>query len=148
HDGEYRWFLIRATPTRHAEGRVAKWFGVATDIHDRKRAEEARRESDERLKLAMEAAGMFVWESDRASGRVVWSDFGEQMMGMEPGSFGGTYDAFLALVHSDDRELVLRARERALSGEAPYEVEYRKVRPDGGVWWGLGRGVVHRDEEG
>src|SRR5262249_26276709 len=51
-DGEYRWFLIRATPTPDAEGRVAKWFGVAADIHDRKQAEEALRESQEWLKLA------------------------------------------------------------------------------------------------
>src|SRR5262249_6152486 len=147
-DGEYRWFLIRATPSPDAEGRVAKWFGVATDIHDRKQAEEALRESQERLKLAMEAAGMMVWETDIASGRVVWSDFAEQMLGMTTGSFGGTYDAFLALVHPDDRESVLSARKRALLGEAPYELEFRKVRPDGGVQWGISRGVVHCDEHG
>ncbi len=147
-DGEYRWFLIRATPAFDAEGRVSKWFGVVTDIHDRKAAEEARRESDERLKLAMESAGMFVWESDLVSGRVTWSDSGEQIMGMAPGSFGGTYDAFLALVHPDDRESVISARKRALSGEAPYEAEYRKARPDGGVQWGISRGVIHYDERG
>jgi PAS domain S-box-containing protein len=147
-DGQYRWFLIRATPTFDAEGLIAKWFGVATDIHDRREAEEALRESEERLKLAMDAAGMFVWETDLITGRVNWSDSGEQMVGMEPGSFGGTYSAFLALVHPEDRETVVNSRTRALHGEAPYEVEYRKLRPDGGVQWGLSRGIVHRDEEG
>ncbi|MGH9768170.1 MAG: PAS domain-containing protein, partial [Blastocatellia bacterium] len=147
-DGEYRWFLTRATPAPDAEGHVANWFGVVTDIHDHKQAEEARRESDERLKLAMEAAGMFAWETDIASGRVTWSDFGEKMMGMDPGSFGGTFDAFLALVHPDDRESVLGARKRALRGEGPYEVEYRKMRPDGGIQWGISRGLVHRDDRG
>jgi PAS domain S-box-containing protein len=146
-DGQYRWFLIRATPTFDAEGLIVKWFGVATDIHDRRQAEQALRESEERLKLAMEAAEMFVWETDLITGRVAWSDSGEQMVGLAPGSFGGTYDAFLALVHPDDRESVASARKRALDGEASYEVEYRKVRPDGGVQWGLSRGIVHRDEE-
>src|SRR5215510_10116849 len=147
-DGQYRWFLVRATPSPHGVERVAKWFGVATDIHDRRQTEEALRDSQERLNLAMEAAGMFAWESDLFTGRVVWSDSGEQIMGMKPGSFGRTYEAFLSLVHPDDRESVISARKRALSGEAPYEAEYRKARPDGGVQWGVSRGVVHYDEQG
>ena len=43
HDGEYRWFLVRAVPVRDAEGRIAAWFGASTDIHDRKQAEEQQR---------------------------------------------------------------------------------------------------------
>jgi len=46
--GEYRWFLTRATPIRDADGRIIEWFGSTTDIHDRKRAEEALREADRR----------------------------------------------------------------------------------------------------
>src|SRR5262249_10801236 len=147
-DGQHRWFLVRATPSLHAQDGGARWFGVATDIHDRRQTEEALRDSQERLNLAMEAAGLFAWESDLASGRVVWSGSGEQIIGMPPGSFGGTYDAFLALVHPADREIVISARKRAISGEAPYEVEYRKARPDGGVQWGFSRGVVHHDDQG
>ncbi|HKQ79989.1 MAG TPA: PAS domain S-box protein [Blastocatellia bacterium] len=147
-DDQFRWFLVRATPSLQAEDRVARWFGVATDIHDRRQIEEALRDSQERLNLAMEAAGMFAWETDLTSGRVFWTDSGEQLMGMAPGSFGGTYEAFLALVHPDDRESVTSARKRALSGEAPYDVEFRKARPDGGVQWGHSKGVVHHDEHG
>ncbi|MGE0130785.1 MAG: PAS domain-containing protein [Blastocatellales bacterium] len=146
-DGEYRWFLVRATPARDTEGRIANWFGAATDIHDHKQIEQALRESEDRLKLAMEAAGMFVWETDVVSGRVK-SDFPEQMMGMEPGSFGGTFDSFLSLVHPDDRRRFLKTRKRALAGEEPYDLELRTLRSDGGVRWGLVRGMVHRDDQG
>jgi PAS domain S-box-containing protein len=45
HDGQYRWFLTRAVPTRDAEGRVTAWYGVTTDIHDRKQAEEAEQQA-------------------------------------------------------------------------------------------------------
>lgn len=47
-DGAYRWFLARASPVQDAAGRVTGWMGIATDIEDRKRAEEALREADRR----------------------------------------------------------------------------------------------------
>jgi len=45
-NGEYRWFLGRALPVRDAEGRITRWFGTCTDIHDQKQAQEQLRESD------------------------------------------------------------------------------------------------------
>ena len=49
HDGEYRWFLFRANPLRDESGSIVKWYGVNTDIEDRKRAEEALRASERDL---------------------------------------------------------------------------------------------------
>jgi PAS domain S-box-containing protein len=48
HDGQFRWFLTRATPIRDAEGRVVEWHGSTTDIHDRKTAEEALEDASRR----------------------------------------------------------------------------------------------------
>lgn len=48
HDGEYRWFLTRATPIRDTEGRIVEWYGSSTDIHDRKQAEAALQEANRR----------------------------------------------------------------------------------------------------
>ena len=52
-DGEYRWFLFRATPSRDNEGRVVKWYGTNTDIEDRKRAEQAISVQNKRLQLLL-----------------------------------------------------------------------------------------------
>jgi len=52
-DGEYRWFLFRATPSRDNDGMVAKWYGTNTDIEDRKRAEQAISVQNKRLQLLL-----------------------------------------------------------------------------------------------
>src|SRR3984957_19962019 len=65
-DGEYRWFLLRASPLRDASGKIVRWYGTNTDIDDRKRAEEELRRSEaflaegQRLTLS----GSFLWRLD------------------------------------------------------------------------------------
>jgi PAS domain S-box-containing protein len=54
YDGEYRWFLTRAVPTRDAEGRITAWFATTTDIHDRKLAEAALQKAHEELELRVQ----------------------------------------------------------------------------------------------
>jgi len=52
-DGEYRWFLVRGVPMRDDQGEVLKWYGIATDIEDRKRAEQALTVQNNRLQLLL-----------------------------------------------------------------------------------------------
>jgi PAS domain S-box-containing protein len=62
-DGEYRWFLSRAQPLRDELGRIAKWYGVDSDIEDQKRAEDALRESEQRFRDFTESASDWYWET-------------------------------------------------------------------------------------
>src|SRR6195256_2247490 len=62
-DGEYRWFLFRADPLRDESGNIVKWYGSSTDIEDRKRAEEALRESEQRFRDYAETASDWFWET-------------------------------------------------------------------------------------
>jgi PAS domain S-box-containing protein len=61
-DGEYRWFLFRGVPLRDESGNIVKWYGSSTDIEDRKRAEEAHRESEQRFRDYAETASDWFWE--------------------------------------------------------------------------------------
>ncbi|HEY7462494.1 MAG TPA: ATP-binding protein [Gemmatimonadota bacterium] len=121
----------------------------------RRRAVEAARDvadelhhDRERLQLAVEAAQMGTWSYDVLTDRVEWSENMEAVHGLEPGSFPGTYEAYLALVHPDDRDRVAGAVEKALNEASAYEAEFRIRRPDGSEAWILGKGRVLLDERG
>src|SRR5690606_16609979 len=90
--GEYRWFEARAVPLRHVNGTVREWIGTYLDVHDREVAEAALRESEERLALALQAGRMGAWEWDIQAGVVHWSETLEQIHGLEPGTFEGTFE--------------------------------------------------------
>jgi PAS domain S-box-containing protein len=62
-DGEYRWFLFQAEPLRDQSGNIVKWYGSSTDIEDRKRAEEALRESEQRFRDYAETGSDWFWET-------------------------------------------------------------------------------------
>ncbi|MEO8291905.1 MAG: SpoIIE family protein phosphatase [Actinomycetota bacterium] len=101
-----------------------------------------------RMQLALEASGMGTWSWDTASGRVEWDAATERVYGLEPGTFGGTYEAYLERLHPEDRAAAVdRIQESLGEGEA-HRIQHRTVRPDGTVRWIEGWGRVLKDAEG
>lgn len=148
-DGERRVISIYASPiVDSASLQVQGCVGVFVDITDRKNAEAALRESQDRLSIALEAGSMGVWSWDTCSGRLNWSATLEDIHGIPRGSFEGTFEAFQRDVHPDDREAVLNAIQRALHEDDEYEMTYRIILPDQRVRWVGGRGRVYRNEQG
>jgi PAS domain S-box-containing protein len=113
-----------------------------------RRTEAALRDSDARLRLALDAANTGVWDWDVVADRVTWTEQLYALHGLPAGAFGGRARDFHALVHPEDRARVAAAIERSLSTGEPYEIEFRTVRPDGAVRWLLTRATVFRDEAG
>jgi PAS domain S-box-containing protein len=114
----------------------------------RREAELALRETNERLRVAIEAGRFGTWQWDVTGGRIVWSSTLEAIHGMPPGAFGGTFEDFQRDIHPDDRTRVLEAVRRAAEGPGGYETEYRILWPDGSVHWVLARGIVLRSPQG
>ena len=110
--------------------------------------EVARRASAERYELALRAGGAGTWFWDRRTGDVDWDTALEGIYGLEPGTFGGTFDDWVAKVHPDDRDEALARLDAALLDEVPHYLLYRTVRPDGELRWLEARGKVLRDHTG
>ena len=117
---------------------------------ERRHAEDyARLEvGEERLRLALEAGHMGVWDWNLATGEIKWSRNLETILGLAPGSFGGTYASYEQLVHPDDRDRVNAAVALAVEQGSGYEIEARHVSADGTVRWVAARGQALRDATG
>ena len=104
--------------------------------------------TDEHLRVALEAAGVgtFCWDLDTRE--IEWSPQHELLFDLPPGSFEGTYKAFLRRIHPEDRPGVGRVIRRALLQQSDYEVEFRVPLPDGRVRWLGAKGRFLRDPKG
>jgi PAS domain S-box-containing protein len=114
----------------------------------RERVREGLRESEERLRLALEAGRMGTWEWTVASNRVICSPGLEAIHGLAPGTFAGTFADYQKDIHPEDHEHVLAAIGNTLEQGDDHHIEYRIILPDGSVRWVEGRGKLIRDPSG
>jgi PAS domain S-box-containing protein len=131
-DGQYRWFLFRASPLRDESGKIAKWYGTNVDIEDRKRADQELRRSAAFLAEGqrLSQTGTFAWWPDGM--RLVWSEELYRIHEIEPGT---TISADIARsrVHPDDTPLVNETTARGVETGNDYEHTHRIVMPDGRI---------------
>ncbi len=106
------------------------------------------RESEERLRVALSAAAMALWQWDVPANRVLYSDTAGPVFGLTPGQRHGTHEEFLATVYPEDRDYVARTLQQALDERGAYHLEYRVLWPGGGVHWVEHAGEVHCDAAG
>jgi PAS domain S-box-containing protein len=148
HDASTRFVKATYHPDRADDGSLRGIYVLVIDISDRKRAEDALRQTENRLFMAMDAGQMGAWEWVVATGKVSWSPTLEALHGLAPGSFGGSFDDVQREMHPDDRARVLATISECLEKRTEYRIEYRIVRPDGVALWIEGRGKLLLDEQG
>ncbi len=130
-DDRYKWVLARGRAIWDESGNPVRAAGSLTDISDRKQAETAFQQSEERLSVAIEGSGMATWDLDARTNRVIWSANHFKIFGCEPTPNGETTIAvWKKCVHPDDLKQVMHAVKIARQTRSLYSNEYRIVRAD------------------
>ncbi len=137
-DGHAVWFRDECVVVYDRSGEPAYSQGYLLDITERKEAEEALRESEERFRSMADNAPVLIWTAD-PSGTVTffsqaWLDFTGRTLAEEIG------DGWAEMVHPDDLDVAYHAYMAAIREHQPYEAEYRLRRADGEYRWILDRG--------
>lgn len=112
------------------------------DVTEQKVTQEELKSSEERLRVALQAAGMAYWEWDLRSGIAHWNPDHNHLLGIPLRQERGTLRAFLERVHPDDRDAVARALAAAGESGRSYDTEFRVMGPGGKVRWIAGYGRV------
>ena len=152
-DGEYRWFDNRHVPIRDDSGRIARWYLLATDIEDRKRAEAALRDSEEALRRR-EKELRDILETIPAMTVTVLPDGSDVFIGKRYVEYSGLSadkarrSGWKATVHPDDLDRHVSKWRASLASGEPIEIETRFRRADGEYRWFLARAVPQRDDRG
>ncbi|MBV8438605.1 MAG: PAS domain S-box protein [Silvibacterium sp.] len=144
-DGEYRWFLSRAVPLRDNQGKILNWYGVSTDIEDRKQAKEALERSEAYLAEAQKLTHTGSWAfHGTATAASYWSEENFRIWGFDPQGGFPTREMIEQRMHPEDRDRARKTGVQAVAAKTDWEGEFRIVLPDGTVRHihGLGHPVL------
>jgi PAS domain S-box-containing protein len=148
-DGSHRWVHQRGEVERDKDGNPARVTGTTLDITERKVAELALKESEQRFELAVRGTTAGIWDWNLRTDEVYHSPRHQEMLGYRPGEFVTTAAHFLEQIHPADVERVKQAIEAHLSKERrPYQVEYRLRTKEGEYRWFNTTGQAEFNEAG
>jgi PAS domain S-box-containing protein len=114
-------------------------------INSRYYAIKQLRANEERLRLAIDAAQIGLWDWDLSTGKLIWSPYHEQLWGFAPGEFDGRFETFLNRIHPDDRQYLVEDMERCKQQRTLHSYQFRVHWPDGSWHWIAEYGQFHYD---
>jgi PAS domain S-box-containing protein len=145
-DGVYRWFHMRGSPLRDAEGRIILWYLLQTDVEDRKRAEEALRVSERNLNQTINTIPTLAWSALPDGSADFFNQHYLDYVGISTEQ--GRHWGWTVAVHPDDLNALAASWRLTLESDRPGECEARLRRYDGEYRWFLFRTNPFRNESG
>lgn len=145
---EARYWQVSVFPIERPDGDIFGAGLLINEITEERRAAARQQETVARLDLSLAAGGLGSWEWNLVTGAVVMSPALEALLGYEPGSFGGTPEAFVAAVAEDDRVAVVNGLVNAVEQGDDHHDVFRIVRRDGELRWVELRARILRSPSG
>jgi diguanylate cyclase (GGDEF)-like protein/PAS domain S-box-containing protein len=130
-DGAIRDIASNGQAERDVDGNIVAVFGVFQDITWRKDAERERQRLSERVIVATQAASVGVWEWDILTDTLVWDSIMLSLYGLDADATAPNYQTWTESLHAEDRERVDILLKRTVSGEGPFDTEFRIFWPNG-----------------
>jgi len=148
-DGKRVWVNWTNRAIQDQNGDIIEILNVGTDITDRKQAQEALRESEERFNLAITGTGAGLWDWDMVNDTVYFSPQWKAMLGYEDHEIENAFSGWKKLWHPDDVTRIEEALKDYLDEKTTkYEIEHRLRHKDGDWRWILTRGDIIKDHDG
>jgi two-component system, cell cycle sensor histidine kinase and response regulator CckA len=147
-DGQRIYISLSVSPIRDSQGQVVGASSIKRDVTERRQAQAALAQSQERLQLALKAARMGTWRWEVGTNELSWDEGLNQIYGLAPGETVTTLEQFIERVFQDDRAYVEKVVHRAIEGSGELDYEFRIVLPDGRIRWLADQGRVARDPAG
>ena len=139
---------LTISPVRDLKGHVIGASKIARDISDRKRIEDALRESQAQLTLALESSRTAIFDWDIVEKRGMWSDQMAALYDFNPAAGYISAEEWRKLFHPLDVDRLAHEYERIAKNVDKFQFEFRTIRPDGEVRWILSHGRIVRDAHG
>ncbi|HEX4053711.1 MAG TPA: PAS domain S-box protein [Tepidisphaeraceae bacterium] len=148
-DGQIVWAHLHVAAIKEGAAQPRLALAMVEDISERKRIEQALRQSEERWQLAVNGANDGIWDWNPVTDALYWSPRCKEMLGYADGETPITRAAVAGLMHPDDHAKAWERAKAHLDGPEPYyRDEYRLRHKDGSYRWILARGIAIRDSQG
>jgi diguanylate cyclase (GGDEF)-like protein/PAS domain S-box-containing protein len=139
--GDHFWVRTTIVPVPDARGKFEYFICIRTDITESLRQQRM-------LEEAQRLGRLGYWQLDLQRNVLEWSDEIYRIFEIDPAKFGASYEAFLDLIHPEDRELVADSYERSVAERGEYAIEHRLLFPDGRIKWVSEHGYTDYDAAG